>query len=63
MSNYQIVTDSGCDLPRQMIDFLGVEMMPMTVNFRGQQLEDSVDEGIREIYRGLLAGSPSRRPR
>ena len=49
MTNYKIITDSGCDLPAQMLAELGVNRIPLTVNFRGQSLEDSVDTGIKEI--------------
>lgn len=56
MANYQIITDSGCDLPCQMIDNLGLKMLPMNINFRGQLLDDSVDRGIKEIYDGLRSG-------
>lgn len=56
MTNYKIITDSGCDLPAQMLAELGVNRIPLTVNFRGQSLEDSVDTGIKEIYAGLREG-------
>ena len=56
MRNYQIVTDSGCDLPASMLQALSVTSASLTVNFGGQVLADSVDEGIQEIYAGLRAG-------
>ncbi len=56
MANYQIITDSGCDLSKAMLQELGVITVPLYVNFKGQSLEDSVDEGIKEIYDGLRAG-------
>lgn len=56
MSEYKIITDSGCDLPREMLSRLGVQSVPLIVNFRGEALEDSVDEGIKEMYAGLRAG-------
>ena len=56
MTNYQIITDSGCDLPQAMLAEQGLRAVPLTVNFKGQCLPDSVDEGIREIYEGLRAG-------
>ena len=56
MNNYQIITDSGCDLPQSMLDALGVVAVPLYVNFRGKEQTDSVDEGIRELYDGLRAG-------
>ncbi len=56
MSNYKIITDSGCDLPREMLSRLDVQAVPLFVNFRGESMEDSVDEGIKEMYAGLRAG-------
>jgi len=56
MSDYKIITDSGCDLPKSMLQQLDVTSVPLYVNFRGEDREDSVDEGIPEIYAGLRAG-------
>ena len=56
MSSYKILTDSGCDLPREWLAKLDVKAVPLVVNFRGESLEDSVDEQIKEIYAGLRAG-------
>lgn len=56
MSEYKIITDSGCDLPKEMLSKLDVQTVPLFVNFRGESLEDSVDEGIKEIYNGLRNG-------
>ena len=56
MSAYQILTDSGCDLPNEMLVSLGIRAVPLTVNFRGETREDSVDAGIKEIYEGLRSG-------
>ena len=54
--SYQIITDSGCDLPASLLGTLSVTSVPLTVNFGGKALPDSVDEGIKEIYAGLRAG-------
>lgn len=56
MSQYQIITDSGCDLPKDKLEQLGVTLVPLTVNFRGENLDDSVDEGIKTLYDGFRAG-------
>ena len=56
MSDYKIITDSGCDLPQSMLAELGVPSVSLYVNFHGEDHPDSVDEGIREIYAGLRAG-------
>ena len=54
--NYQILTDSGCDLPAEMLSKLNVKMVSLSLLFRGQTLADSVDEGISEMYNALRAG-------
>ena len=59
MSEFKIITDSGCDLPQEMLSSLGVLTVPLIVNFRGEDREDSVDAGIKELYDGLRAGEPA----
>lgn len=56
MSNYQILTDSGCDLPAEMLEKLNVKTASLNLLFRGQTLADSVDQGIQEMYDALRAG-------
>lgn len=56
MATYQIITDSACDLPKAMLAQLDVAMTPLHVLFKGQNLPDSVDEGLKEIYDGLRSG-------
>lgn len=56
MSEYKIITDSGCDLPQQMLAELDVRTVPLIVNFRGEDREDTVDVGIKEMYADLRDG-------
>lgn len=56
MADYKIITDSGCDLPKDMLERMDVKTVSLTVNFKGEVREDSVDEGIREMYDDLRAG-------
>ncbi len=56
MANYQILTDSACDLTEAMLLSLQVKAVPLTVNFRGQTREDTVEGSIREVYAGLRSG-------
>ena len=56
MSDYKIITDSACDLPKTMLAELDVVTAPLHVLFRGKNLPDSVDDGLKEIYDGLRAG-------
>ena len=59
MSEFKIITDSGCDLPQEMLSSLDVLTVPLIVNFRGEDREDSVDADIKELYDGLRAGEPA----
>ncbi len=58
MADYQIITDSACDLPQAMLEKLQVSHVPLNLLFRGESRPDSVDEaaGIRDLYAGLRAG-------
>ena len=56
MPEYKIITDSGCDLPQEMLSRLDVQAVPLIVNFKGEDREDTVDAGIKEMYAGLRAG-------
>lgn len=38
-----IVTDSACDLPRSYLEARGVQVVPLWVNFSGEQYRDGVD--------------------
>lgn len=56
MNNYQIITDSGCDLPIEMRQQLDVKMVSLTLLFRGQELQDSVGDDIQQLYQALRDG-------
>ena len=56
MAAYQIITDSGCDLPAWKLAELDVISTPLFVRFRGEDRPDCVDDSIKEIYDGLRAG-------
>lgn len=53
MSEYVIVTDSSCDLNQQMVEEIGVEVLPLTFTIRGTTLKnypDDRDMGAHEFY-------------
>ena len=56
MDTYQIITDSGCDLPLEMRRQLNIEMVSLTLRFREQERPDSVGDDIRDLYAALRAG-------
>lgn len=54
---YQIITDSACDLPQSMLAELNVKTIPLTVNFRGETRPDSVaDSEVKTLYDAMRAG-------
>ncbi len=55
--NYQIITDSACDLPQQMLQELNVKTVSLIVNFRGEARNDSVaDAQVKELYDAMRGG-------
>ena len=54
--SYRIITDSCCDLPEAMYGELGLTMIPLTLNFRGQETQDLSEGFMKEMYAGLRAG-------
>ena len=53
---YRIITDSGCDLPAKLLAQLNIDVIPLTLLFRGQEWSDTTDEGLKTIYDGLRSG-------
>ncbi len=56
MENYQIITDSASDLPEELCRTLNVEIVPLSLLFRGETRADSVSNNIKEVYAALRAG-------
>ncbi len=57
MSQYQIITDSACDLPKSMLQELNVVTVPLFVNFRGESQNDSVEDAeVKELYDAMRGG-------
>lgn len=54
--NYQIITDSGCDLPNDMLQQLELKMVSLSLHFRGQTLADSVSDETKDFYDAMRAG-------
>ena len=59
MSTYKIITDSGCDLPADMLASLDLTLVPLTLNFRNEAVDDSVTDDIKTLYAALRAGEPA----
>ena len=56
MMNYQIITDSGCDLPNDMLQQLGLKMVSLSLHFRGETLADSVSDDTKAFYDAMRSG-------
>ena len=60
MPNYNIVTDSCCDLRPESYEQLDLTVVPLSMEFRGQVREDRSDDSIKEVYAALRAGESAR---
>lgn len=61
MSNYQIITDSACDLPSEILQQLNVTSTSLYVSLQGQNIKDSVDDKtISTVYNALRSGEVAR---
>ena len=57
MSTYKIITDSACDLPQSMLQEMDISAVSLTVNFRGETRNDSVeDAAVKELYDAMRGG-------
>lgn len=61
MAGYRIVTDSTTDITPEMIQELGIHVIPMTFTLEGQNYQNIPGQGmpITEFYNKLRAGSMS----
>ncbi len=53
----RIVTDSSCDLTDDEVAELGIEVVPLTIRFGDEELEDRTDLTAEEFYARLDAAS------
>lgn len=57
MSKIHVITDSGCDLPREILDKLQIRVVPLTVQFGDEIFQDGVDISTTQFYSKLSAES------
>ena len=60
MANYNIVTDSCCDLRPEAYEQLDLTVVPLSMEFRGRVREDRSDDSIKEVYAALRAGESAK---
>ena len=56
MTSYQIITDSGADLPTDLLASLDVKLASLSLLFRGQVLADSVTDETKTFYQAMREG-------
>ena len=49
----RVVTDSSCDLPDELVDQLGIEIVPLTIRFGNEELVDRKELSATEFWRRL----------
>ena len=53
---YRIVTDTGCDFPQHMYEEKGLVVVPLIVNYKGQEYNSYSESWLQEMYAGLRSG-------
>jgi DegV family protein with EDD domain len=56
MPGIQVVTDSACDLPDEVIDKLGIRVVPLTIRFGDEELVDRVQLSPKEFWDRVVTG-------
>jgi DegV family protein with EDD domain len=54
--SYRIITDTGCDFPKNMYEELELSVAPLSVNFRGQNVREYSEAWLKEMFDGLRKG-------
>jgi DegV family protein with EDD domain len=54
-----ILTDSGSDVPKEIVKKLGIFVLPLQVNYKAQSFSDGVDIDAQTIYEGLKTEVPT----
>ena len=50
MSNVRIVTDSACDLPAEVADEMGIEIVPLSIRFGDEEFIDREELSVAEFW-------------
>jgi DegV family protein with EDD domain len=53
----RIVTDSSADLPADVVERLGVEVVPLSIRFGGEEYTDGVDLSVSQFYDKLASSA------
>ena len=55
--SYRIITDTCCDYPDHMYDKLDLEVVPLSVLYKGQNYNSYTEEWLKDLFDGLRAGA------
>ena len=47
----RLVTDTACDLPGELVDELGIVLVPLHIRFGSTELLDRVQLDVKEFWR------------
>lgn len=50
MSKIMIMTDSCCDLSKEVIEELGIKVLPFTITINGESFRETFDKSTQEFY-------------
>ena len=50
MSKIMILTDSGCDLPKEIIDEFGIKVLPFELTLNGETFRETFDKSAQDVY-------------
>ena len=53
---YRILTDTGCDLPFEQYKQLDVDLVKLTVDYKGESIQEYTESWLKEMFDGLRAG-------
>ena len=56
MATYRIITDSCSDLPKDLVASLDIDVVQMTLLFRGEEVVDPSEAQIKTMYNALRQG-------
>ena len=54
--SYKIITDTCCDFPMELYKELGVEVVPMSVLYKGVSYNEYTEQWLKDMYNGLRSG-------
>ncbi|MGM9668534.1 MAG: DegV family protein [Faecousia sp.] len=56
MSNYRIITDSCCDLPKEFVQQQNLAVVPLYLQWNGRSYQDGEGFDMKDLYASLRAG-------